>query len=69
MAPDFNPDKQHTLKSPVTISCTGLHTGVMADLTLNPANPGFGLHFNRIDLPNQPIIKADCDLVKVQPWK
>ena len=63
MAPDFNPDKQHTLKSPVTISGTGLHTGVMADLTLNPANPGFGLQFKRIDLPNQPIIKADCDLV------
>src|SRR5206468_11239329 len=28
-----------------------------------PANPGFGIQFQRIDLPNQPIIKADCDLV------
>jgi len=59
----FNPDKQHTLKSPVSISGTGLHTGVMADLTLKPANPGFGLQFQRVDMPGQPIIKADCDLV------
>jgi UDP-3-O-[3-hydroxymyristoyl] N-acetylglucosamine deacetylase/3-hydroxyacyl-[acyl-carrier-protein] dehydratase len=59
----FNPDKQHTLKSAVSISGTGLHTGVMADLTLKPANPGFGLQFQRVDLPGQPIIKADCDLV------
>jgi UDP-3-O-[3-hydroxymyristoyl] N-acetylglucosamine deacetylase/3-hydroxyacyl-[acyl-carrier-protein] dehydratase len=59
----FNPGKQHTLKSAVTISGTGLHTGVMADLTLKPAAPGFGLLFQRIDLPGQPTIKADCDLV------
>jgi UDP-3-O-[3-hydroxymyristoyl] N-acetylglucosamine deacetylase/3-hydroxyacyl-[acyl-carrier-protein] dehydratase len=59
----FNPDKQHTLGSAVSISGTGLHTGVLVDMTLKPANPGFGIHFQRIDLPNQPIIKADCDLV------
>jgi UDP-3-O-[3-hydroxymyristoyl] N-acetylglucosamine deacetylase / 3-hydroxyacyl-[acyl-carrier-protein] dehydratase len=60
---NFNPDKQHTLASAASISGTGLHTGVMVDMTLKPANPGFGLQFQRIDLPNQPIIKADCDLV------
>lgn len=59
----FNPDKQHTLNSAVSISGTGLHTGVMAELTFKPANPGFGLQIQRIDLPDQPIIKADCDLV------
>src|SRR5688500_7782455 len=63
MTPNFNRDKQHTLKTPVSISGTGLHTGVMADLTLKPAAPCFGVQFQRIDLPNQPIIKADCDLV------
>ena len=63
MSPSFNPDKQHTLKSAVSISGTGLHTGVMADLTLRPAAPGFGFQFQRIDLPSQPVIKADCDLV------
>ncbi len=59
----FNPDKQHTLGSSISISGTGLHTGVLVDMTLKPANPGFGIQFQRIDLPNQPIIKADCDLV------
>ncbi len=59
----FNPDKQHTLKSAVSISGTGLHTGVVAELTFKPANPGFGLQIQRVDLPEQPIIKADCDLV------
>ncbi len=63
MAKTFNPDKQHTLCSAVTISGTGLHTGILADLTLHPANPGFGFQFKRTDLPNQPVIKADCDLV------
>ena len=59
----FNPDKQHTLSKSVNISGTGLHTGVMVEMKLVPANPGFGMQFQRIDLPNKPIIKADCDLV------
>ncbi|HYM93757.1 MAG TPA: UDP-3-O-acyl-N-acetylglucosamine deacetylase, partial [Chitinophagaceae bacterium] len=42
MTPDFNPDKQHTLKSQTSISGTGLHTGVLVEMTLKPANPGFG---------------------------
>jgi UDP-3-O-[3-hydroxymyristoyl] N-acetylglucosamine deacetylase/3-hydroxyacyl-[acyl-carrier-protein] dehydratase len=32
-------------------------------MTLKPANPGFGIQFQRIDMPNQPLIKADCELV------
>ncbi|MBS1946768.1 MAG: bifunctional UDP-3-O-[3-hydroxymyristoyl] N-acetylglucosamine deacetylase/3-hydroxyacyl-ACP dehydratase [Bacteroidetes bacterium] len=59
----FNPDKQHTLASSVSISGTGLHTGIKVDMTLKPANAGFGYQFQRIDLPGQPVIKADCDLV------
>ena len=59
----FNPDKQHTLSESISISGTGLHTGILVDMTLQPANPGFGIQFQRIDLPNQPLIKADCDLV------
>ena len=63
MDANFNPDKQHTLLSAISISGTGLHTGVMVDMTLKPANAGFGFQFQRIDLPGMPIIKADCDLV------
>ncbi|NJO24827.1 MAG: bifunctional UDP-3-O-[3-hydroxymyristoyl] N-acetylglucosamine deacetylase/3-hydroxyacyl-ACP dehydratase [Bacteroidia bacterium] len=63
MDANFNTDKQHTLSAPISISGTGLHTGINVDMTLKPANPGYGLQFQRIDLPGQPIIKADCDLV------
>lgn len=63
MDSNFNPDKQHTLRSAASISGTGLHTGILVDMRLLPANPGFGIQFQRIDLPNKPVIKADCDLV------
>ena len=59
----FNPDKQHTIGAEATISGTGLHTGVMADLKFKPAHPGYGIQFQRVDLDGLPIIKADCDLV------
>lgn len=60
---NFNPDMQHTLGNEIEISGTGLHTGILVDMTLKPASPGFGMQFQRIDLPNKPLIKADCDLV------
>ena len=41
----FNPDKQHTLGTATSISGTGLHTGINVDMTLKPANPGFGFQF------------------------
>ncbi|HEX2682988.1 MAG TPA: bifunctional UDP-3-O-[3-hydroxymyristoyl] N-acetylglucosamine deacetylase/3-hydroxyacyl-ACP dehydratase, partial [Ferruginibacter sp.] len=63
MDKNFNPDKQHTLVNAASISGTGLHSGINVDMTLKPANPGFGYQFQRLDLPGAPIIKADCDLV------
>ncbi len=63
MIPKFNQDKQHTLTNSISISGTGLHTGILVDMVLNPANPGFGFQFKRVDLPGEPVIKADCDLV------
>ncbi len=63
MSSKFNPDKQHTLKTSISISGTGLHTGILVDMVLNPANAGFGIQFKRVDLPGEPVIKADCDLV------
>ena len=63
MDKNFNQDKQHTLAKAVSISGTGLHTGIQADMTLNPAEPDFGVQFQRTDLPGKPVIKADCDLV------
>jgi UDP-3-O-[3-hydroxymyristoyl] N-acetylglucosamine deacetylase/3-hydroxyacyl-[acyl-carrier-protein] dehydratase len=63
MTNGFNPDKQHTLSSVASIQGTGLHTGAFVNMNLKPAQPGYGFVFQRVDLPNQPTIKADCDLV------
>ncbi|WP_298296462.1 bifunctional UDP-3-O-[3-hydroxymyristoyl] N-acetylglucosamine deacetylase/3-hydroxyacyl-ACP dehydratase [Hydrotalea sp.] len=63
MDQNFNPDKQHTLSKSISIKGTGLHTGILVEMNLKPANPGFGIQFQRTDLPGQSIIKADCDLV------
>ncbi|MGI8950429.1 MAG: bifunctional UDP-3-O-[3-hydroxymyristoyl] N-acetylglucosamine deacetylase/3-hydroxyacyl-ACP dehydratase [Chitinophagaceae bacterium] len=63
MNENFNSNKQHTLASAAKISGTGLHTGELVNMALKPANAGFGIQFQRIDLPNRPLIKADCDFV------
>ena len=47
----------------MTVSGVGLHTGVEANMTFQPAKIGHGLKFQRIDLPNQPTVDADVDNV------
>ena len=54
---------QQTLKGAVPLSGVGLHTGREVTMTMKPANPGFGIRFQRIDLPEKPIVKADADYV------
>lgn len=55
--------KQHTIREEVTVSGVGLHTGVTANMTFTPAGPNHGMKFQRIDLPDQPIVDADVDNV------
>ncbi len=54
---------QQTLKGSVTLNGVGLHTGEHVTMTMKPANPGFGIRFQRIDLPEKPVVKADVDFV------
>ncbi len=54
---------QHTLKSEINISGAGIHTGRSVSMNLKPANPNYGIYFQRVDLPDQPLIKADVDNV------
>ena len=54
---------QTTIKESVTISGVGLHTGIKANLTFDPAPEGHGYVFQRVDLEGQPTIKADVDYV------
>ena len=55
--------KQKTIKSEVSVKGVGLHTGANVTLTFCPAPDNHGFKFQRIDLPGQPIIDADCDNV------
>lgn len=55
--------QQHTIKKSVTISGVGLHTGIEANMTFVPAPANHGIKFQRIDLPEQPIVDADVDNV------
>lgn len=54
---------QQTIKQPASLSGVGLHTGQNVTVTFLPAPPNHGIKFQRIDLPEQPLINADCDLV------
>jgi len=56
-------EKQKTIKSPVSVSGVGLHTGLDITLTFNPAPPNHGIKFKRTDLNNNVIVDADVDLV------
>ncbi len=58
----YSPNQQ-TLKGPVTLQGVGLHTGEKVTITIKPANPGYGIRFMRVDLPDRPIVKADVDFV------
>ncbi|MDR3678479.1 MAG: bifunctional UDP-3-O-[3-hydroxymyristoyl] N-acetylglucosamine deacetylase/3-hydroxyacyl-ACP dehydratase [Flavipsychrobacter sp.] len=58
-----SPQNQQTIKGPVTLHGVGLHTGQQVNMTLKPAIPGYGIRFQRIDLPEKPIVKADVDFV------
>jgi UDP-3-O-[3-hydroxymyristoyl] N-acetylglucosamine deacetylase/3-hydroxyacyl-[acyl-carrier-protein] dehydratase len=56
-------EKQRTLKQAVKLTGVGLHTGEKVNIEICPAAENHGYKFQRIDLENQPTIKADCDLV------
>ncbi len=58
-----NHQNQHTLKGSVELQGVGLHTGMQVTMTMKPANPGHGIKFRRVDLPDKPIVKADVDYV------
>ncbi|WP_430810820.1 MULTISPECIES: bifunctional UDP-3-O-[3-hydroxymyristoyl] N-acetylglucosamine deacetylase/3-hydroxyacyl-ACP dehydratase [unclassified Carboxylicivirga] len=56
-------ERQRTIKEPVTLNGTGLHTGVKVNFTLLPAPVNHGYKFKRIDLEGQPVIEALADNV------
>lgn len=55
--------KQSTIKTSITVKGVGLHTGKAVSLTFKPAPANHGYRFQRIDLPDQPVVPADVRLV------
>ena len=55
--------RQRTLKTLVSASGVGLHTGQKARVSLRPAPPDTGIVFRRVDLPSPVDIPARAELV------
>lgn len=45
--------KQNTIKTPITFSGVGLHSGVIVNIKINPADVNTGIVFKRIDINNK----------------
>ena len=56
-------EKQRTIKTSVSISGVGLHTGTRCSMKFVPEKEDFGIKFQRVDLKTKPIIEADANLV------
>lgn len=56
-------EQQRTLKQEIHFQGIGLHTGAKVSMTICPAPANHGYKFQRMDLENHPLIKADCDYV------
>ena len=56
-------DKQKTIKTSISISGTGLHTGNDVNLSFHPAPENFGYKFKRIDLDSDIMVPADVEHV------
>lgn len=55
--------RQRTLKSIVSATGVGLHTGQKVRMSLRPAQPDTGIVFRRLDLPGAADVPARADLV------
>lgn len=55
--------KQKTIKTEVSLTGVGLHTGKEVKITFKPAPVNNGFTFVRVDLEGQPIIEADANYV------
>ncbi len=54
---------QRTIKKEVNLEGVGLHTGNKVSMKFKSLAPNSGINFKRIDLPDQPLIKADVNCI------
>jgi UDP-3-O-[3-hydroxymyristoyl] N-acetylglucosamine deacetylase / 3-hydroxyacyl-[acyl-carrier-protein] dehydratase len=55
--------KQKTIKTEISLTGVGLHTGKEVKMTFKPAPANNGFTFIRVDLEGQPVIEADANYV------
>jgi UDP-3-O-[3-hydroxymyristoyl] N-acetylglucosamine deacetylase/3-hydroxyacyl-[acyl-carrier-protein] dehydratase len=55
--------KQKTIKTEISLTGVGLHTGKEVKMTFKPAPVNNGFTFVRVDLEGQPVIEADANYV------
>ncbi|MBP6180993.1 bifunctional UDP-3-O-[3-hydroxymyristoyl] N-acetylglucosamine deacetylase/3-hydroxyacyl-ACP dehydratase [Flavobacterium sp.] len=55
--------KQQTIKTEISLTGVGLHTGKEVKMTFKPAPVNNGFTFIRVDLEGQPVIEADANYV------
>ncbi|WGK94174.1 MULTISPECIES: bifunctional UDP-3-O-[3-hydroxymyristoyl] N-acetylglucosamine deacetylase/3-hydroxyacyl-ACP dehydratase [Flavobacterium] len=55
--------KQKTIKTAISLTGVGLHTGKEVTMTFKPAPANNGFTFIRVDLEGQPVIEADANYV------
>ncbi|MFV5690034.1 bifunctional UDP-3-O-[3-hydroxymyristoyl] N-acetylglucosamine deacetylase/3-hydroxyacyl-ACP dehydratase [Flavobacterium sp. ZT3R25] len=55
--------KQQTIKTEISLTGVGLHTGKEVKMTFKPAPVNNGFTFVRVDLEGQPVIEADANYV------
>lgn len=55
--------KQRTICKSISFAGIGLHTGQQTTMTVQPAAANHGYKFQRVDLPEKPIIDADVENV------
>jgi UDP-3-O-[3-hydroxymyristoyl] N-acetylglucosamine deacetylase/3-hydroxyacyl-[acyl-carrier-protein] dehydratase len=56
--------KQTTIKEAFSFQGIGLHSGKIVNMTVKPAPEGHGYKFQRVDLPETPIVEAlACNVV------
>ncbi len=58
---------QRSLKNTVSLSGIGLFTGMKSEIKLRPAPEGTGIVFQRMDLPNKPLLPALAEYVQETP--
>ena len=51
--------KQKTIKKEASITGYGIHSGKESKITICPAKEDTGIYFQRVDLLNKPLVKAD----------